>query len=138
MALLRVQDYSKNTYDQAWSRDCWCASACRLRVLPPCPVLDRDLKWDPCRWNKPVLVYGDDKLRKDHPVVAFLAREKRCASLGIYKAGCAAQQFCPAVGIARHLLYDSTVGTTSSDGLCASEASSRHARLWPVVLPQGI
>ena len=36
-----------------------------------------------------MLVYGDDKLRKDHPVVAFLAREKRCASLGIYKAGCA-------------------------------------------------
>ena len=41
------------------------------------------------RWNKPVLVYGDDNLRKDHPVVAILAREKRCASLGIYKAGCA-------------------------------------------------
>ena len=40
-----------------------------------------------CRWNKPVIVYGDDKLRKDHPVVAFLAKEKRCSSLAIFKEG---------------------------------------------------
>ena len=40
------------------------------------------------RWNKPVIVYGDDKLRKDHPVVAFLAKEKRCSSLSIFKEGC--------------------------------------------------
>ena len=39
------------------------------------------------RWNKPVIVYGDEKMRKDHPVVAFLAKENRCASLGIYKEG---------------------------------------------------
>jgi dual specificity MAP kinase phosphatase len=41
-----------------------------------------------CRWNKPVIVYGDEKLRKDHPAVAFLAKENRCASLGIFKEGC--------------------------------------------------
>ena len=40
------------------------------------------------RWNKPVIVYGDEKLRKDHPVVAFLAKEKRCSSLSIFKEGC--------------------------------------------------
>ena len=39
------------------------------------------------RWNKPVVIYGDDKLRKDHPVVAFLAKEGRCSSLSIYKDG---------------------------------------------------
>jgi len=87
-----AQDYSKNTYDQAWSRDCWCAAVgpCRERLLQRHAA--QVSAADPqhlCRWNKPVLVYGDDKLRKDHPVVAFLAREKRCASLGIYKAGCA-------------------------------------------------
>ena len=26
IALWLSQDYSKNTYDQAWSQDCWCAS----------------------------------------------------------------------------------------------------------------
>ena len=37
-----------------------------------------------------MIVYGDEKLRKDHPVVAFLAKENRCASLGVFKEGCGA------------------------------------------------
>ncbi len=41
----------------------------------------------PCRWAKNVMVYGDKELRKDHPVVAFLATEGRCLSLTYYKDG---------------------------------------------------
>ncbi|KAK9816993.1 hypothetical protein WJX72_007967 [[Myrmecia] bisecta] len=54
-------DYSKNTYDFSWSADCW--------------------------WDKHVIVYGDEKLRKDHPVVAFLSQDNHAKSLHIYKEG---------------------------------------------------
>jgi dual specificity MAP kinase phosphatase len=43
-------DYSKAEYDLKWSADVW--------------------------WNKDVIVYGDASLKKDHPVVAFLAADK--------------------------------------------------------------
>ncbi|BDA42767.1 probable dual specificity protein phosphatase 6 at N-terminal half [Coccomyxa sp. Obi] len=54
-------DYSKNSYDVSWSQDCW--------------------------WDKAVIVYGDSKLKRDHPVVAFLANDKHAKSLAIYKEG---------------------------------------------------
>lgn len=57
-----LQDYSKNSYDVTWSQDCW--------------------------WDKAVIVYGDSKLKRDHPVVAFLANDKHAKSLAIYKEGC--------------------------------------------------
>ena len=56
-----LQDYSKNIYDVAWQKDCW--------------------------WDKPVILYGDPKLKKDHPVVAFLAADGHAKSLAIYKEG---------------------------------------------------
>jgi len=56
-----LQDYSKNQYDHQWSEDCW--------------------------WDKHVIVYGDATLKKDHPVVAFLAQDNHAKSLGIYKEG---------------------------------------------------
>ena len=40
-----------------------------------------------CRWDKPVILYGDDSLDKGHPVAAFLSREKRAKSVSIYKPG---------------------------------------------------
>mmetsp|Transcript_11961 Transcript_11961/g.35836 ORF Transcript_11961/g.35836 Transcript_11961/m.35836 type:complete len:480 (-) Transcript_11961:160-1599(-) len=57
-------DYSKNQYDVRFSKDCW--------------------------WGQPVVVYGDEGLRKDNPVVKFLAQEKRCKSIHIFKHGYAA------------------------------------------------
>ncbi|KXZ47911.1 hypothetical protein GPECTOR_32g524 [Gonium pectorale] len=39
------------------------------------------------RWGRNVLVYGDSELRKDHPVVRFLAAQGKCASLHMYKDG---------------------------------------------------
>lgn len=56
-----AQDYSKNTYDLAWSKDCW--------------------------WDKPVVVYGAAGLKKDHPVVQFLARDNHAKTLAIYREG---------------------------------------------------
>ena len=55
------QDYSKNSYNVAWQRDCW--------------------------WDKPVVIYGDANLKKDHPVVAYLAADKHAKSIAIYKEG---------------------------------------------------
>lgn len=43
-------DYSKNEYEQKWGADCW--------------------------WGKHVVVYGDAGLKKEHPVVAFLLKDK--------------------------------------------------------------
>ena len=34
-----------------------------------------------------MVIYGDEGLKKDHPVVEFLAKEKRCRSLVYYKEG---------------------------------------------------
>jgi len=42
-----------------------------------------------CRWGKPVIVYGEPGIRKDHPVVKFLSHEGKCKSLSIYRPGCA-------------------------------------------------
>lgn len=58
-----LQDYSKNTYNVAWQKDCW--------------------------WDKPVVIYGDVNLKRDHPVVAFLAADKHAKSIAIYREGCA-------------------------------------------------
>ncbi|EIE24571.1 phosphatases II [Coccomyxa subellipsoidea C-169] len=58
---VKQHDYSKNSYDVSWSPDCW--------------------------WDKAVIVYGDSKLKRDHPVVAFLANDKHAKSLAIYKEG---------------------------------------------------
>lgn len=54
-------DYSSASYDQKWSKDCW--------------------------WDKPIVIYGDATLDKSHPVVAFLAKEKRAKSVSVYKPG---------------------------------------------------
>ena len=58
---LLLQDYSKNTYNVTWQRDCW--------------------------WDKPVVIYGDATLKKDHPVVAYLAADKHAKSIAIYREG---------------------------------------------------
>lgn len=50
--------------------------------------------WIECclhRWGKPVIVFGEPGMRKDHPVVKFLADENKCKSLSIYRPGC---DFC--------------------------------------------
>lgn len=39
------------------------------------------------RWDKPVILYGDDSLDKTHPVAAFLSKESRAKSISVYKAG---------------------------------------------------
>jgi dual specificity MAP kinase phosphatase len=39
------------------------------------------------RWGKSVIVFGEEGLRKDHPVVKFLAEENKCKSLSIYRPG---------------------------------------------------
>ncbi|KAL6767969.1 hypothetical protein ACKKBF_B37295 [Auxenochlorella protothecoides x Auxenochlorella symbiontica] len=54
-------DYSKNEYDVKWSTGCW--------------------------WDKPVILFGPPALRKDHPVVAFLAKEGRARSLQYFPHG---------------------------------------------------
>ncbi|KAI3430229.1 hypothetical protein D9Q98_004826 [Chlorella vulgaris] len=54
-------DYSKADYDQRWSADVW--------------------------WNRDVIVYGEAGLKKDHPVVAFLAADKHARSIGLFKEG---------------------------------------------------
>jgi hypothetical protein len=106
-----LQDYSQNSYDLRWSQDCWwaragaqrprapplllqllllmhawrrssCAGCCCRRPHPRRPAATR-------RWAKAVLVYGDKDLRRDHPVLAFLAQEGRCHSLQYLKDGCA-------------------------------------------------
>ena len=58
-----VQDYSKNSYDVKWCEGCW--------------------------WDKNVVLYGDAGFRKDHPVVAFLAKDGHAKGLAILKEGCA-------------------------------------------------
>ena len=47
---LPAADYSKGEYDLKWSADCW--------------------------WNRDVIVMGEAGLKRDHPVLAFLARDK--------------------------------------------------------------
>ena len=49
------------------------------------------------RWDKHVLVYGASDLTKAHPVVSFLAKEKRARSLAIFKPGCALLQLAPTI-----------------------------------------
>ena len=51
---LPAADYSKGEYDLKWSADCW--------------------------WNRDVIVMGEAGLKRDHPVIAFLARVKCVAS----------------------------------------------------------
>ncbi|KAL4422489.1 hypothetical protein ABPG75_008686 [Micractinium tetrahymenae] len=59
-------DYSKNEYEQKWGADCW--------------------------WGKHVVVYGDAGLKKDHPVVAFLIKDKHARSMSLYREGLEAFQ----------------------------------------------
>ena len=56
-----VQDYSKNAYDVKWSEQCW--------------------------WDKPVVIYGDASLKRDHPVVAYLAKDNHAKNVAILKEG---------------------------------------------------
>ena len=42
-------------------------------------------------------MYGDSKLKRDHPVVAFLANDKHAKSLAIYKEGWAHPSITPLV-----------------------------------------
>lgn len=39
------------------------------------------------RWDKHVVIYGEPKLKKEHPVVAFLAADKHAKSINIYTDG---------------------------------------------------
>ncbi|KAG2450344.1 hypothetical protein HYH02_004849 [Chlamydomonas schloesseri] len=56
-----LADYSSASYNIKWSQDCW--------------------------WGRNVLVYGEPGLKKDHPVIAFLARQGKCRNLHYYKDG---------------------------------------------------
>ncbi|GLC33296.1 hypothetical protein PLESTB_000349500 [Pleodorina starrii] len=56
-----LADYSASSYNIKWSQDCW--------------------------WGRNVLVYGDDGLKKDHPVVRFLASQGKCRALLYFKDG---------------------------------------------------
>ena len=49
------------------------------------------------RWDKHVVVYGGSDLTKAHPVVSFLAKEKRARSLAIFKPGCEPLQLTPSM-----------------------------------------
>ena len=54
-----------------------CSHLCRIKP-----------NWDASRrWDKPLIIYGDAALDKNHPVVAFLAKEKRAKSVSLYKPG---------------------------------------------------
>ncbi|CAG9464270.1 unnamed protein product [Pedinophyceae sp. YPF-701] len=57
-------DYSKAHYNFKWSEGVW--------------------------WDKPVIVYGPENLKKDHPVVTFLSKDGRTRSLGVYREGAGA------------------------------------------------
>ncbi len=39
------------------------------------------------RWGRNVLVYGEEGLKRDHPVVRFLATQGKCRALNYYKDG---------------------------------------------------
>jgi len=41
----------------------------------------------PNRWGKPVIVYGSADLPRDHPVIQYLAKEGRAASVQFYREG---------------------------------------------------
>ena len=54
-------DYSKSSYDTAWSDACW--------------------------WNRHCILYGAPGLKKDHPVAQFLARDGHALSVSVCKDG---------------------------------------------------
>ncbi|KAG2482605.1 hypothetical protein HYH03_018489 [Edaphochlamys debaryana] len=56
-----LADYSGSSYNIKWSQDCW--------------------------WGRSVVVYGDPGLRRDHPVLRFLAGQARCRGLSYLKEG---------------------------------------------------
>ncbi|GIL44377.1 hypothetical protein Vafri_1861 [Volvox africanus] len=56
-----LADYSASSYNIKWSQDCW--------------------------WGRNVLVYGEEGLKKDHPVVRFLVTQGKCRALYYYKDG---------------------------------------------------
>eukprot|EP00210_Caulerpa_lentillifera_P000657 g634.t1 len=56
-----LADYSKGLYDIKWGQSVW--------------------------WGKDVLVYSDSSLRKTHPVLEFLSRERKARSIQYYKDG---------------------------------------------------
>jgi len=56
-----LADYSKSSYDMVWKQGLW--------------------------WGKDVFIYGEEGLKKDHPVIDFLAKENQCRSLRYYRHG---------------------------------------------------
>ncbi|EFJ44730.1 MAP kinase phosphatase 5 [Volvox carteri f. nagariensis] len=56
-----LADYSASSYNIKWAQDCW--------------------------WGRNVLVYGEEGLKKDHPVVRFLSTQGKCRALHYYKDG---------------------------------------------------
>lgn len=56
-----LADYSKSSYEIRWTQKIW--------------------------WNADVIIYGDPGLKKDNDVATFLAKEGRCRSVSVYKAG---------------------------------------------------
>lgn len=39
------------------------------------------------RWGKDVFVYGEEDLKKTHPVLEFLSKERKAKSIHYYKEG---------------------------------------------------
>lgn len=71
-------DYSKSKYTVPWSKDCWCVAhttefAAHKHYMP--------------RWGKHVIVYGEPGMKRDHPVLTFLHKQGRVASLSYVKEG---------------------------------------------------
>ena len=44
------------------------------------------------RWDKHIVLYGEEKLKRDHPVAAFLAKDNHAKSVNVYPDGCAAEK----------------------------------------------
>ena len=40
-----------------------------------------------CRWDKHVVIYGEPKLKRDHPVIAFLISDNHAKSVNLYPDG---------------------------------------------------
>lgn len=59
--MIPLQDYSKGLYDIKWGQSVW--------------------------WGKDVLVYSDSSLKKTHPVLEFLSRDRKARSIQYYKEG---------------------------------------------------
>ena len=79
---LPPQDYSQSEYDQRGSPDCW--------------------------WARRVLVYGAPGLKRDHPVLEFLATDGHAAWVGYLREG------LPAIEAAHPYLVTSSLKSSAA------------------------